>query len=163
MGSTSSETEMTASVWNNSFDSDEEVAEVSGPRTGLGDRDPWSKKKKKYQVFLEGYVETGDEEDQEQGGSKGFSRTKSLTDDDLDELKGCLDLGFGFNYDEIPELCNTLPALELCYSMSQRFLDDQQKSPESSAASSATSETCSPSSGPIANWRISSPEFSWIS
>ncbi|KAF9615292.1 hypothetical protein IFM89_022619 [Coptis chinensis] len=28
-------------------------------------------------------------------------------------------------YDEIPELCNTLPALELCYSLSQRFLEDQ--------------------------------------
>lgn len=48
-------------------------------------------------------------------------RTKSLTDEDLDELKGCLDLGFGFSYDEIPELCNTLPALELCYSMSNNW------------------------------------------
>ncbi|KAI5314233.1 hypothetical protein L3X38_043409 [Prunus dulcis] len=35
---------------------------------------------------------------------------QSLTDEDLDELKGCLDLGFGFSYEEIPELCNTLPA-----------------------------------------------------
>ncbi|WJX67178.1 hypothetical protein P8452_51670 [Trifolium repens] len=35
------------------------------------------------------------------------SRTKSLiTDKDLDELKGCFDLGFGFSYDEIPELSN---------------------------------------------------------
>lgn len=69
-------------------------------------------------VLLEGYV---DEED--------LCRTKSLTDEDLDELKGCLDLGFGFSYDEIPELCNTLPALELCYSMSS----------------------------PDSNWKISSP------
>ncbi|MQI72125.1 DUF1685 domain-containing protein, partial [Escherichia coli] len=66
------------------------------------------KKKKKKQVFLEGYVETSDEDE--------LGRTKSLTDDDLEELKGCLDLGFGFNYEEIPELRNTLPALELCYS-----------------------------------------------
>ncbi|KAL2323833.1 hypothetical protein Fmac_022891 [Flemingia macrophylla] len=44
------------------------------------------------------------------------ARKKSLTEEDLDELKGCLDLGFGFNYDEIPELCNTLPALHLCHS-----------------------------------------------
>ncbi|KAJ4980024.1 hypothetical protein NE237_010804 [Protea cynaroides] len=50
---------------------------------------PWSKKKKKNQVFLQGYVETGDEENLETGGSNGFSRTKSLTDNDLDELKGC--------------------------------------------------------------------------
>jgi hypothetical protein len=76
-----------------------------------------------------------------------------LTDDDLDELKGCLDLGFGFSYDEIPELCNTLPALELCYSMSQKFLDEHQKSPEGS--SPAVAEAAN--SSPIANWKISSP------
>ncbi|GJV89626.1 hypothetical protein Tco_1533564 [Tanacetum coccineum] len=86
---------------------------------------------KKKQVFLEGY----DEE---------LVRSKSLTDEDLDELKGCLDLGFGgFSYDEIPELCNTLPALELCYSMSQKFLDDQQQSDQSPVGK--------------ANWKISSP------
>jgi hypothetical protein len=78
-----------------------------------------------------------------------------LTDDDLDELKGCLDLGFGFSYDEIPELCNTLPALELCYSMSQKFLDEHQKPPESSSPAEAESEAAS--SSPIANWKISSP------
>ncbi|XP_050373534.1 uncharacterized protein LOC126791166 isoform X2 [Argentina anserina] len=83
-------------------------------------------------VLLEGYVDAADEDD--------LSRTKSLTDEDLDELKGCLDLGFGFSYEEIPELCNTLPALELCYSMSQKFMD-----------------SCSSVSSPIANWKISSP------
>uniref|UniRef100_A0A5B6ZM92 Uncharacterized protein n=1 Tax=Davidia involucrata TaxID=16924 RepID=A0A5B6ZM92_DAVIN len=124
---------------------------VNSPPAGLlrKEDDPWpknksKKKKKKNQVFLEGYVETSDEDE--------LLRTKSLTDEDLDELKGCLDLGFGFSYEEIPELCNTLPALELCYSMSQKFLDEQQKSPESSPSSaSAASET------PIANWKISSP------
>ncbi|CAL1385272.1 unnamed protein product [Linum trigynum] len=63
-----------------------------------------------------------------------LKRAKSLTDDDLDELKGCLDLGFGgFSYDEIPELCNSLPALELCYSMSQKFLDDTAQKSSSAA------------------------------
>ncbi|PIA29726.1 hypothetical protein AQUCO_05800081v1 [Aquilegia coerulea] len=132
--------------------------------------DLWLSKKKKNQVFLEGYVESNEEEDQEQGGgggSKSVSRTVSLTDEDLDELKGCVDLGFGFNYEEIPELCNTLPALELCYSMSQRFLDEQHKSlpsePASADASSvmATDDTCSSSSNngasQFANWKISSP------
>nr|XP_043634092.1 uncharacterized protein LOC122605246 [Erigeron canadensis] len=95
--------------------------------------------KRKNQVFLEGYVD----EDE-------LVRAKSLTDEDLEELKGCLDLGFGFSYDEIPELCNTLPALELCYSMSQKFLDDQQqKSPRMDDESVPSS--------PIANWKISSP------
>lgn len=61
-----------------------------------------------------------------------LGRSKSLSDEDLDELKGCLDLGFGFSYEEIPGLCNTLPALELCYSMSHSSIAN-------------------------ANWRISSP------
>ncbi|XP_076948171.1 uncharacterized protein LOC143620352 [Bidens hawaiensis] len=106
------------------------------PRSGF--------RKKKKQVFLEGYVEASDEDD--------LVRAKSLTDEDLDELKGCFDLGFGFSYDEIPELCNTLPALELCYSMSQKFLDEQQK-PEAEPVN----ETASPPLAPIANWKISSP------
>ncbi|CAJ1977792.1 unnamed protein product [Sphenostylis stenocarpa] len=90
------------------------------------------KSEKKKQVLLEGYVE------------EDLARTKSLTDEDLEELKGCLDLGFGFSYDEIPELCNTLPALELCYSMSQKFMDNSPPSPHSLSTS-------------IANWKISSP------
>ena len=100
-------------------------------------------KKPKKQVLLEGYVEAEQDD---------LSRTKSLTDEDLDELKGCLDLGFGFSYDEIPELCNTLPALELCYSMSQRYIDDH-RSPETASSVSPPSD----SAGPIANWRISAP------
>uniref|UniRef100_A0A5B6ZPJ6 Uncharacterized protein n=1 Tax=Davidia involucrata TaxID=16924 RepID=A0A5B6ZPJ6_DAVIN len=121
---------------------------VNNPTTGLlNNEDPWpknkSKNKNKNPVFLEGFVETSDEDE--------LMRTKSLTNGDLDELKGCLDLGFGFSYEEIPGLCNTLPALELCYSMSQKFLDEQQKSPESSPSASVAPET------PIANWKISSP------
>ncbi|CAH8309002.1 unnamed protein product [Eruca vesicaria subsp. sativa] len=108
-----------------------------------------SSKKKKSHVLLEGYVESLSTLDNQED----LTRSKSLTDDDLEDLKGCLDLGFGFSYDEIPELCNTLPALELCYSMSQRFSDDNNKSsPESSSVDE--SPVASP---PIANWKISSP------
>ncbi|XP_058094094.1 uncharacterized protein LOC131240077 [Magnolia sinica] len=141
----------------------EETIETEEPYLSTDERKPqrngmrkWSKKKKKSQVLLEGYVTTDEgEEVQEQKGV--VSRTKSLTDEDLDELKGCLDLGFGFSYEEIPELCNTLPALELCYSMNQRFLDEQQqhKSPEASVASPA--DNCVAVLSPIANWKISSP------
>ncbi|KAF5452333.1 hypothetical protein F2P56_027341 [Juglans regia] len=80
--------------------------------------------------------------------------TKSLTDEDLDELKGCLDLGFGFSYDEIPELCNILPALELCYSVSQKFMDEHQKSPDN--AEVASTDSCPLVSSSIANWKVSS-------
>ncbi|XP_027364064.1 uncharacterized protein LOC113871273 [Abrus precatorius] len=100
------------------------------------------KEKKKNQVLLEGYVD------------EDLARTKSLTDEDLDELKGCLDLGFGFSYDEIPELCNTLPALELCYSMSQKFMDNSPPLPSPTPSPSPSPDSLSNS---IANWKISSP------
>ncbi|XP_010510186.1 PREDICTED: uncharacterized protein LOC104786463 [Camelina sativa] len=102
--------------------------------------------KKKSQVLLEGYA-LDDQDD--------LTRAKSLTDDDLEELKGCLDLGFGFSYDEIPELCNTLPALELCYSMSQKFLDDKQN--HHSSSEEEDSPPPPTTTTPIANWKISSP------
>ncbi|RLN29767.1 hypothetical protein C2845_PM05G07860 [Panicum miliaceum] len=78
----------------------------------------------------------------------GVGRSRSLTDDDLEELKGCADLGFGFSYDEIPELRGTLPALELCYSMTQRLLDDAHHQHQADPAPPAT---------PVTNWKISSP------
>ncbi|KAL5223977.1 hypothetical protein ABZP36_010616 [Zizania latifolia] len=87
-------------------------------------------------------------------GDDGVGRARSLTDDDLEELKGCVDLGFGFSYDEIPELCGTLPALELCYSMSQRFLDEHHPLSQSPPETTAAPSTPSP---PIPNWKISSP------
>ncbi|CAO1942656.1 unnamed protein product [Urochloa humidicola] len=79
----------------------------------------------------------------------GVTRTRSLTDDDLEELKGCLDLGFGFAYSEIPELCGTLPALELCYSMTRRFLDEQR--------APGHEQEQEPAATPLPNWRISGP------
>ncbi|XP_059441905.1 uncharacterized protein LOC132174231 [Corylus avellana] len=104
-------------------------------------------KKKKNQVLLEGYVEAANEDD--------LTRTKSLMGGDLDELRGCLDLGFGFSYDEISKLCNTLSVLELYYYMRQKFMDEHQMSPESSQ--SPATDSCSSMSSPIANKRISSP------
>uniref|UniRef100_A0ACD5X4J1 Uncharacterized protein n=1 Tax=Avena sativa TaxID=4498 RepID=A0ACD5X4J1_AVESA len=91
-------------------------------------------------------------------GDPGVGRARSLTDDDLEELKGCVDLGFGFSYDEIPELCGTLPALELCYSMSQRFLDEHQSPPkaEQVVPEPAPVVPASPAQS-IPNWKISCP------
>ncbi|CAL9781433.1 uncharacterized protein LOC103970739 [Musa acuminata AAA Group] len=134
---------------------EEEREEVNAHWRGWREREPWPRKSGG--VMLEGYVDAGDGGDLASGG---VARTKSLTDEDLEELKGCLDLGFGFSYEEIPELCNTLPALELCYSMSQRFLDEQQQQQLSldRSSSSESMDLCpSPPSPPIANWRISSP------
>ncbi|KAJ6836141.1 uncharacterized protein M6B38_304160 [Iris pallida] len=78
-------------------------------------------------------------------------RRRSLTGEDLEELKGCLDLGFGFSYHEIPDLCSTLPALELCYSMSQTFLLDRHHQQQNSPAHLSSPPP------PVANWKFSSP------
>ncbi|KAG0484929.1 hypothetical protein HPP92_009008 [Vanilla planifolia] len=91
-------------------------------------------------VMLEGYI--GDRECPASG--------------DADD-HGCLDLGFGFNYEEIPGLCGTLPALELCYSMSQRFLDEQQLLRSSSGCHGVGSQAPAVSPPRVANWKISSP------
>ncbi|KAJ0093213.1 hypothetical protein Patl1_26300 [Pistacia atlantica] len=82
--------------------------------------------------------------------SKSLPPSKKKKNQVLLEGYGCCDLGFGFSYEEIPELCNTLPALELCYSMSQKFLDEHQKSPERTPVAESVAS-------PIANWKISSP------
>ncbi|XP_065010994.1 uncharacterized protein LOC103971115 [Musa acuminata AAA Group] len=141
-------------------DEEEEEAEVGVQWRGWWGEAPWPRKSGG--VMLEGYVDGADSGGDQ--GPGGFLRTKSLTDEDLKELKGCLDLGFGFSYEEIPELCNTLPALELCYSMTQRFLDDHhhhhhhhQRSFDRSSSGESMDLCASPTSPPIANWRISSP------
>ncbi|CAL9761674.1 unnamed protein product [Musa acuminata subsp. burmannicoides] len=139
---------------------EEEEAEVGAQWRGWRGEAPWPRKSGG--VMLEGYDGADSGGDQ---GPRGVLRTKSLTDEDLKELKGCLDLGFGFSYEEIPELCNTLPALELCYSMTQRFLDDHhhhhhhhhQRSFDRSSSGESMDLCASPTSPPIANWRISSP------
>ena len=106
-------------------------------------------------------VVTGEEESSDAafatlGDSSGrMGRARSMTDDDLEELKGCVDLGFGFSYHEIPELCGTLPALELCYSMSQRFLDEHQQL--SKAEEAPALAPASPAQPVATNWKISSP------
>ncbi|EFJ14667.1 hypothetical protein SELMODRAFT_119859 [Selaginella moellendorffii] len=61
-------------------------------------------------------------------------RTRSLTDADLDELRGCIDLGFGFKNEADPELWKTLPALELCYAITQQLKEVQRPSPVSPLA-----------------------------
>ncbi|XP_049931527.1 uncharacterized protein LOC116246211 isoform X1 [Nymphaea colorata] len=45
--------------------------------------------------------------------------TKPLSDEDLEELKGCIDLGFAFGFEEDHRLCRTLPALNLYYAINR--------------------------------------------
>ena len=77
----------------------------------------------------------------------------------MDELEGCFDLGFDFNYEEILELSNTLSSLELCYAVGQEFQDDHhQKSSHVSTLDNMDSPNNEGyAQSPIANWKISSP------
>eukprot|EP00246_Nothoceros_aenigmaticus_P000748 TRINITY_DN10978_c0_g1_i1.p1 TRINITY_DN10978_c0_g1~~TRINITY_DN10978_c0_g1_i1.p1 ORF type:complete len:324 (-),score=32.31 TRINITY_DN10978_c0_g1_i1:730-1701(-) len=87
--------------------------------------------------------------------SRARARTRSLTDEDLDELRGCIDLGFGFsNEREDPDLCNTLPALELCYAISRSY---NSRSSPVSTLDGANQLGGSLTNSPKHSWTISSP------
>ncbi|CAN8311718.1 unnamed protein product [Cochlearia groenlandica] len=63
-----------------------------------------------------------------------------LTDEDLRELKGSIELGFGFNEEEGQQLTNTLPALDLYFAV------NRQISPVSSPSSGGSSSSSRPTS-----------------
>ncbi|CAI9097081.1 OLC1v1033386C1 [Oldenlandia corymbosa var. corymbosa] len=44
-----------------------------------------------------------------------------LTDEDLNELRGSIELGFGFNEEQGMRLCRTLPALDLYFAVNRQF------------------------------------------
>ncbi|KAI4298461.1 hypothetical protein L6164_032016 [Bauhinia variegata] len=65
--------------------------------------------------------------------------SKSLSDDDLEELKACIELGFGFDSPEIdPKLSNTIPALELYHAVHKQYNCSLSRS---SSASSLVSDS----------------------
>ncbi|XP_044470828.1 uncharacterized protein LOC123207128 [Mangifera indica] len=71
-------------------------------------------------------------------------RSKNLTDEDLDELKACIELGFGFDTQVDQRLSDTLPALGLYYAVNKHYNDTVSKSPPS--LSMASDSESSPSS-----------------
>ncbi|QCD77627.1 uncharacterized protein LOC114189085 [Vigna unguiculata] len=50
-----------------------------------------------------------------------FHHCDDVTDDDLHELKGCIELGFGFNEEDGQTLCDTLPALDLYFAVNRQM------------------------------------------
>lgn len=95
---------------------------------------------------------------------KSSKLRRSLTDHDFAELRGCIDLGFVFSQDDIPDLCDTLPALQVCYAITQKLQADPQASTTVSLASPTCVHPGSPSPAgsslmpsPISSWRIASP------
>ncbi|KAG5626384.1 hypothetical protein H5410_011602 [Solanum commersonii] len=91
-----------------------------------------------------------------------------ITDEDLNELKGCIDLGFGFNEEEGQRLCNTLPALDLYFAVNRQYLTSPISSPGSNKGSMSSpgslnslggrsSSFGSPRSDHVDAWKIYSP------
>ncbi|KDP31931.1 hypothetical protein JCGZ_12392 [Jatropha curcas] len=73
-------------------------------------------------------------------------RSKSVTDEDLDELKACIELGFGFDSPEVDKrLSDTLPALGLYYAVNKHYYDSVSKSATATSSSSTASDCDSPS------------------
>ncbi|XP_062102035.1 uncharacterized protein LOC133810303 [Humulus lupulus] len=61
--------------------------------------------------------------------NKKKQRSKSVTDEDVDELKACIELGFGFDSPEADHqrLSDTLPALGLYYAVNKHYYDSLSK------------------------------------
>nr|XP_043634235.1 uncharacterized protein LOC122605367 [Erigeron canadensis] len=81
-------------------------------------------------------------------------RTKSVTDEDIDELKACIELGFGFEHSPKLDdrLSDTLPALGFYHAVNKQYFDTVSKS--SSMPSSSSSSVSSYS------YAVSEPDLS---
>lgn len=96
-----------------------------------------------------------DEAWQKRKGNDGLRRrrpSKSVTDEDLEELKACIELGFGFDSPEMNQrLSDAFPAYGLYYAVNKHYNDSILKpaalaSPPSSTVSD--SDTSSPLGSP---------------
>ncbi|MCL7047045.1 hypothetical protein MKW94_023309 [Papaver nudicaule] len=93
-------------------------------------------------------------------GINRIRRTSSLsniTDDDLDELKACVELGFGFDSPDQDhrKLSDTLPALELYYATKKQHNDSV--STKNNSGSSTPTLTSSASSSSVSECDSLSP------
>lgn len=100
--------------------------------------------------------------DEEEEERRGKGKMRSLTDEDFDELRGSIDLGFGFNEEDGGyDLCDTLPALDLYFKVNRQLSEPKlQSSP--SPTSTPTVETPSPRSPEeeqrnSVDWKICNP------
>ncbi|KAL4379871.1 hypothetical protein GQ457_02G007830 [Hibiscus cannabinus] len=87
-------------------------------------------------------------------GNRKNRRSKSVTDEDLDELKACIELGFGFDSPQVLDqrLSDTLPALGLYQAVNKNYNDTISKHtpPSPSVASDSDSNISSPIGSPHA-------------
>ncbi|KAI5566709.1 hypothetical protein POPTR_013G042400v4 [Populus trichocarpa] len=97
----------------------------------------------------------------QEGRKNKLLDSDDLTDEDLNELKGCIELGFGFKEEEGQQLANTLPALDLYFAVNRQLSPSpvstphSGESPSSSAMGTRSSSFGSPKGDP--DWKICSP------
>ncbi|KAI3445225.1 hypothetical protein Pfo_001890 [Paulownia fortunei] len=109
---------------------------------------------------------------QERRKNDSAHETDDLTDEDLNELKGCIELGFGFNEEDGQRLCTTIPALDLYFAVNRKLSTSPISSPASSGSarslggSTSISSTLSPGArscsfgSPVSDsdsWKIFTP------
>ncbi|KAI4350085.1 hypothetical protein L6164_010607 [Bauhinia variegata] len=89
----------------------------------------------------------------------GIHDCEDLTDEDLNELKGCIELGFGFNEEDGQMLCNTLPALDLYFAVNRQLSSPSPVSTPQSRGSSLVARSSSFESprSDSDSWKICSP------
>ncbi|KAL2942614.1 Low-density lipoprotein receptor-related protein 2 [Bienertia sinuspersici] len=86
--------------------------------------------------------------------------SEDLTDEDLHELKGSIELGFGFSEDETGQkLCNTLPALDLYFAVNRQLSPSPGSTPQSNGSTSSMGARSSSFESPKSedSWKICSP------
>ncbi|KAK1410267.1 hypothetical protein QVD17_36802 [Tagetes erecta] len=90
-------------------------------------------------------------------GKHNHRRSKSVTDEDIDELKACIELGFGFEHSPKVDdrLSDTLPALGFYHAVNKQYFDTMSKS--SSMSSSSSSSSVSSYSYAVSEPDLSSP------
>ncbi|CAI0433907.1 unnamed protein product [Linum tenue] len=82
--------------------------------------------------------------------------SEDLTDEDLNELKGCIELGFGFNEEKGQHLTNTFPALDLYFAVNRQLSPSPVSTPN--RRSLERQQTLdSPKSDPEKDWKICNP------
>lgn len=84
-----------------------------------------------------------------------------LTDEDLHELKGSIELGFGFNEEDGQRLCSTLPALDLYFAVNRQLSLSPISTPPSGRSSESlggiSSSVCGSPRSDSDSWKICSP------
>lgn len=77
-------------------------------------------------------------------GLRRNRRSKSVTDEDVEELKACIELGFGFDSPEMDQrLSDTFPAYGLYYAVNKHYNDVVlSKAPPLSSPISSTISDC---------------------